>query len=46
MITGLEQLLLLCYNIELWKTHMEHAKKINTSIEIEKELEFPMYAFK
>ena len=46
MMIGLEQLLWVSYDIELMKTHVDHAEKINMRTYIEREFELPMYATK
>ena len=46
MIIGSETILWVWYDIELMKTHRDHAEKINTSTKIERKIEFPMYASK
>ena len=46
MIIGSETILWVWYDIELIKTHMDHAEKINMSTEMEREFEFPMHASK
>ena len=44
MAIGSETILWVWYDIELMKTHMDHAEKINTSTKIEREYEFAIYA--
>ena len=46
MITGTEQLLWVWYDIELMKTHLHDVDKINMSIEIEREFNLTMHAYK
>ena len=46
MTIGSKQLLWVWYDIELMKTHMDHAEKINMRKEIERDFEIPMHATK